>query len=187
MDSYTETIRKCRRNDRRAQLKFYTTFYKGVYNCSYRILGNPQEAEEVMQETFLKIFDRMADYIDEPEEVMMRILKRIAINASIDLVRKRKIQFTELNESFDHCEEPEEEDNETLQPEMIRQTMLKMPEGYRLVLNLHLLEGLEYEEIATQMQISASTVRSQYARARQKLIHLLNHSKQQVYHENIIG
>ena len=177
MDSYQETLQKCRQNDRRAQLKFYTIFYKSVYNCSFRIVGNPQEAEELMQETFLKIFDRLYDYMDYGEEAMQRLLKRIVINASLDLLRKRKVKFIELNEQTDFTDEPsanaEDEKEMELAIETIKQGISELPEGYRLILNLHLIDGLEYDEIANQLSVSPSTVRSQYARARKKLTTLV--------------
>lgn len=62
--------------------------------------------------------------------------------------------------------------------------MQLLPEGYRIILSLHLIEGLEYAEIAEQLNLSASTVRSQFTRARQKLIHLI---KEHYSHENILG
>lgn len=104
MNSYTEIYRQCLRQEPKAQLKFYTLFYKGVYNSCYRILGESQEAEEVMQEVFLKVFDRMEECSDG-QEGMARMLKRMAINRSIDLLRKRKVVFTELKEEGNYPEE----------------------------------------------------------------------------------
>lgn len=176
MDCYKDIFKRCRQGDRRAQLKFYTIFYKGVYNCSFRIVGNAQEAEDVMQESFIKVFDKMGCYADCSEESMLKVLKRIAINGSIDLLRKRKFRFQSLNEETDFVDEQQVEvmdEQEVLDMEKVKQLMGELAEGYRLILNLHLIEGFDYESIAEQLQISASTARSQYARARLKLIGLL--------------
>ena len=172
MSDYKTILRQCQKRDRRAQLEFYMLFYKSVYNSAYRILGNPQEAEEVMQETFLKVFDRIENYDGEADN-MVRILKRIAINQAIDLCRKRKIQFISLEDNICVTTEENNEDETEMQLQLIADKLKQLPEGYRLVLNLHLIEGLKYEEISQMMQLTPSTVRSQFARARNKLIGLI--------------
>ncbi|WP_298616731.1 RNA polymerase sigma factor [uncultured Odoribacter sp.] len=172
MSDYKTILRQCRKRDRRAQLEFYMLFYKSVYNSAYRILGNSQEAEEVMQETFLKVFDRIEDYNGEASN-MERILKRIAINQAIDLCRKRKVQFLSLEENVYAMAEENSEDETDIQLQLIAEKLKQLPEGYRLMINLHLIEGLKYEEIAQMLQLSPSTVRSQFARARNKLIRLI--------------
>ena len=182
MSDYKIIIRKCLQKDDRAQLEFYMHFYKSVYNSCFRILGNPQEAEEVMQETFLKAFDKLETY-DCDEKSMERILKRIAVNRSIDLYRKRKIRFKELDEEVDTIMEEDEQEEIEIRLEAIGRAMKLLPEGYRIILSLHLLENMEYEEIAQKLQISASTARSQFTRARQKLIQLV---KKHSHYENLI-
>ena len=183
MRVYNIIRRQCQKGDRRAQLEFYMLFYKSVYNCCFRILGNPQESEEVMQETFLKVLDKIDEYTGDADS-MKRILKRIAINRSIDICRKRKIRFIELNEGVEYTDEPEEEEHIEMQLEAIHKMMQLLPQGYRMILNLHLIENLDYADIAVQLQISPSTVRSQYIRAKQKLVQLI---KEHYPHEQFIG
>ena len=185
MNSYKVIVHQCRKRERRAQLEFYMMFYKSVYNSCFRILGNQQEAEEIMQESFLKVLDK-TELLQEDAGSMEKMLKRIAINSSIDCYRKRKIRFVELEDKFTFTPDTDTED--TLQNEIrleaIEHTMQLLPEGYRIILSLHLIEGLEYAEIAEQLNLSASTVRSQFTRARQKLINLI---KEHYSHENILG
>lgn len=188
MSNYQSTLRLCRKRDRRAQLEFYMLFYKSVYNSCLRILGNPQESEEITQETFLKVLDKIDSYDGTNLDSMERILKKIAVNSSIDQYRKRRIRFTDIDETFNYTEE-EHENKETEEEyefklEAIHRNMQLLPEGYRMIITLHLIEDMEYEEIARQLQISASTVRSQYARARQKLIQLI---KENHNYEHFIG
>lgn len=182
MSDYNTMLRLCLQRDRRAQLEFYMHFYKSVYNSCFRILGNPQEAEDVMQETFLKVFDKI-ESLHCDESGMERILKRIAINQSIDLFRKRKILFTDLNEETDYPGEETAPEEIELQLEAVHRMMKLLPEGYRMILNLKLVEGLDYEDIASQLQISSSTVRSQFTRARQRLIQLI---KEHYSYESLI-
>ncbi|WP_294141351.1 RNA polymerase sigma factor [uncultured Sanguibacteroides sp.] len=172
MSNYKTILQNCRKREKRAQLEFYSLFYKSVYNSCFRILGNPQDSEEVMQETFLKVLDKIERYEGEAEN-MERILKRIAINHAIDLCRKRKIRFVEITETTDCCEEEAENEEEELQLEAIHRMMQQLPQGYRMILNLHLIEGFDYNEIAKQLELSPSTIRSQFVRAKQKLIELI--------------
>jgi RNA polymerase sigma-70 factor (ECF subfamily) len=146
-------------------------FYKGVYNSSLRILGNREEAEEVMQETFLKVFDRISAYEADAEK-MLRILKRIAVNRSIDIYRKRRVRFAELEEV---AGQPEEEAEAELypDPEIVARTLPRLAERDRLILTLRLIEGMEYEEIAAGMKVAISSARSRFTRARQKLVELI--------------
>ncbi len=102
-------------------------------------------------------------------------LKRIVINTSIDKLRKRrKLMEAELSEGNTPGEEDEtsasekEEDIE-IQAEQIRKAIMLLPEGYRIVVSLHLLEGYDHEEIGKILGISNSTARSQFARGRKKL------------------
>lgn len=185
MNSYKVIVQQCRKRERRAQLEFYMLFYKSVYNSCFRILGNQQEAEEIMQESFLKVLDK-TELLQEDAGSMERMLKRIAINSAIDCYRKRKIRFVELEDKY--ATAPEAETEELLQNEIrieaIERMMQLLPQGYRLILSLHLIEGMDYAEIAEQLNVSASTIRSQFTRARQKLIHLI---KEHYSHENILN
>lgn len=180
MENYTRIVAACRRQEKKAQLQFYNLFCKSVYNSSLRIVGNSPEAEEVMQETFLKVFTR-PHLLQENENAMERMLRRIAINHSIDIFRKRNIRFEAFTERHNSTlpdeDEPEEEDQTEATVEMIRQGIRELPDGYRMILSLHLIEGLKYEEIARQLNISASGVRSQYVRARKKLIQMIQEKR----------
>ena len=163
MENYTCIVAACLRQNKKAQLQFYNLFCKCVYNSSLRIVGNSMEAEEVMQETFLKVLTR-PHLLQENEKAMERMLRRIAINHSIDIFRKRNMHFEEFTERHDSTLPDEIEPGE-------------LHEGYHIILSLHLIEGLKYEEIARQLNISASSVRSQYVRARKKLIQIIQEKR----------
>ena len=185
MNSYKVIVHQCRKRERRAQLEFYMMFYKSVYNSCFRILGNQQEAEEIMQESFLKVLDKTELLQEEPRS-MEKMLKRIAINSSIDCYRKRKIRFVELEETYPDVPDTDTEDalQDEIRLEAIEQMMQLLPEGYRMILSLHLIEGMEYAEIAERLNLSASTVRSQFVRARHKMINLV---KEHCSHENLLN
>ncbi len=139
MENYTCIVAACLRQDKKAQLQFYNLFCKCVYNSSLRIVGNSMEAEEVMQETFLKVFTR-PHLLQENEKAMERMLRRIAINHSIDIFRKRNIHFEEFTERHDSTLpdeiEPAEEEQTEITVEMIRQGIRELPEGYHIILSV---------------------------------------------------
>lgn len=130
------------------------------------MLGNEMEAEDVMQEAFLKALTRIDTY--EGKVSFGAWLKKIVINRSLDHLKKRKVKFEELNEKI-----PEEEcfslSISEIQVEQLKKAIMKLPDGYRVVLSLYLLEGYDHEEIAEILGISNVSSRSQYMRAKQKL------------------
>ena len=175
MDNYKILIEQCRLSDGKAQMQFYKLFYKPVFNSCYRILCDSNEAEEVMQEIFLKVLMNTS-LLNEDKVQMERFLKRMAINRAIDICRKRKPVFVPLEEVRHDYTEDDEVDTDlfhNLEIEAVREAIQELPDGYRLVLTLHLIEGMSYDDISSEIQVSASGVRSQYARARKKLIEKL--------------
>ncbi len=172
-----DLIEKCRAQDQSAQFEIYKLYYKTMYNASLRIVNNPAEAEDIMQEAFLVAFAKIDTY--KGEVSFGAWLKRIVINKSIDYHRARKVKFEELDERF----ELKEEDNHVDDSEMtehlkiIKRAIEMLSDGYRIVLSLYLLEGYDHEEIGQILNISTSSSRSQLARAKQRLLELINRKK----------
>jgi len=145
-----------------------------MYNTSYRIIKNVSEAEDIMQEAFLKAFENLSEYRGNVS--FGAWLKRIVINKSIDAVRKRKMVFEDIEGTDkvfveDNPDEPAE--IEKLPPEIIFREIELLPDGYRIVLSLFLIEGYSHEEIASTLNISSSTSRSQFVRGKNKLLNNL--------------
>ena len=166
-----QTIAACKRDDFKAQRAFYHLFYKTVFNTCYRILSNAMDAEDCMQETFIKAFGKINSICDAPPEAW---LKRIAINTCLDTLKSKKPDWEEADEPINIADEPPTDD-ETIQwkVEQIKIAMAKLPTKYRTVLSLYLMEGFDHEEIAEILQMNEATVRSQYSRAKQKLIEII--------------
>lgn len=171
-----ELLDKCRRGDPRAQMEIYKLYYKAMFNTSLQIVGNETEAEDIMQEAFLKAF-RMLPKI-ELESGFGGWLKKIVINKSLDLVRSRKVYFEEIDNQQDQAvDEPFDMDQEETIAEKvmrIKQAMQGLPEKYRTVLSLNLLEGYDHDEIGHILGITASTSRAQLSRGKRKLQELLH-------------
>jgi RNA polymerase sigma-70 factor (ECF subfamily) len=154
---------------RESQRELYRLHYRRIYNTCLSIIGNSMDAEEVMQDVFLKLFDNIDNLQDE--KAFYSWSRSIAIRTSIDRLRKSKPDFEPVDNLFIADEEPDEEME--LSVESIKRELNNLPEGYRIVVSMRLLEECEFEEIAQALQIKESTARSQYIRGRDKLANML--------------
>ena len=153
--------------------EFYRKHHNRLYNISLRILKDSDEAEEVMQDTILKFVSSDGKFGSEAQ--VSAWLARTCIRASIDRLRSRQRREAFLE---DYAREEEPVETEELQgalPDVmqIRAAMDRLPDPYRLVLNLVLIEGMDYGEIAEMTGRKETTLRSLYARGRNKLTGLL--------------
>lgn len=135
-----------------------------------RLLNNETDAEDVMQEAFLSAFRKIDTY--KGEVSFGAWLKKIVINRSLDYLKKRKVKFEEINEKsnkfIDHQMETKE-----VNMKVIKDAIQKLPDGYRVVLSLYLIEGYDHEEISEILGISNSNSRTQFLRAKNKLREIL--------------
>lgn len=161
---------RCLSEDQEAQFEIYRLYYKSMYNTSLRIVADRADAEDIMQESFLTAFRKLKSY--QGEVSFGSWLKRIVINRSLDYLRKRKAVFEEITPNLPVAEEePAESDNFTV--EEIKSAIFALPDGYRTVLSLILLEGYDHEEVAQILGMRNVSSRTQFFRAKQKLKELL--------------
>lgn len=163
-------IDRSRLGDSSAQRELYKLYVKNMYNTAFRILSHSAESEDVIQEAFLEAFTRLNDFREDAS--FGAWLKRIVVNKCISIIRKRRIDFVEENElDVISCSDDLEfeSDDSSRVIEMIKIGINDLPEGYRLVLSLYLLEGFDHIEISQILNISESTSKSQYLRAKNKL------------------
>lgn len=149
-----------------------------MLNTAYRMLNSREDAEDVVQESFLKAFAQLKTFRNEAS--FGTWLKRIVVNRSINLLKSRKKHFA-LDEMEDYLEVPIPEQNEpTAFPytvQQARQAMQRLPDGYRTIFSLYLIEGYDHQEIADILKISVSTSLSQYHRAKKRLLKILEQGK----------
>ncbi len=167
---HQEIIDRCREGDQKAQFQLYKLYYKSMYSVSRRIVNDEMEAEDVMQEAFLSAFRKMDSYIGEVS--FGAWLKRIVVNRSLDQLKKKKVQFEEINERTQEVEDYQMPTHE-VDIKMLQAAIQKLPDGYRVVLSLFLIEGYDHEEISQILGISNSSSRTQLLRAKNKLRDLL--------------
>ncbi len=163
-------IDRCRAGDRNAQFELYGMYYKSMYSVSLRILGNAVDAEDAMQEAFLSAFRNMDSYRGKVS--FGAWLRKIVINRSLDVLKRRKVRFEEISEK-----NAGSDDDGTCPGEVdvgrIHRAIQMLPDGYRVVLSLHLIEGYDHEEISHILNISNTSSRTQYLRAKNKLKEIL--------------
>jgi RNA polymerase sigma-70 factor (ECF subfamily) len=172
LDNQQSIIDRCKHGDEKAFEQLYTLYAKAMYNVAYRVTGREEEAEDVLQDAFISAFKNIHAYRgDSPFGAW---LKRIVINKGINVLRNRKQDIVPVDEKTELI--PEEEPfvyKEELSVEKVRKALMQLPDGYRNVLSLYLLEGYDHQEIAEILQINESTSKSQLNRAKAKLKDIL--------------
>lgn len=141
---------------------------KGVFNSILRIVRQREEAEDLLQETFISAFQNIQNYRGEAS--LYGWIKRIGINKSLNAIKRRKVEFT-FEDSDAIEEEHEESDWEKLKLNArdILDNLSELPDGFRLVLTLYLFEGYTHKAIAEELGISENTSKTQYLRGKKKL------------------
>jgi RNA polymerase sigma factor (sigma-70 family) len=173
-DIHHDLIYQCRKNDRKAQIEIYQLYYKAMYNTSLRIVNNKADAEDIMQESFLDAFSKLDMYAENGS--FGAWLKRIVVNKSLDFLKTKKdisrlddtkvelMEITNLHEEENNMVEVD------IQLAEVKQGMDRLPDHYRIIVSLYLMEGYDHNEIARILNLSYENVRVRYIRAKKKLI-----------------
>jgi RNA polymerase sigma-70 factor (ECF subfamily) len=136
-----------------------------MYNLAFRMMNNREDAEDILQETFIECFRNLGSY--RFESTFGAWLKSILINKCINQIKKKKIELVFVDNLPTDVSEHEEE--MIYDTKKIFKGIEQLPDGYRIILTLYLLEGYDHTEISQILGISESTSKSQYSRAKEKL------------------
>lgn len=169
-EQYADLVQKCREGDSRSFRQLYDHYSGGMYNTSLRIVNNAMEAEDILQESFMDAFRNIHAF--ENRSSFGAWLKQIVINKSINLLKKKKITLVEADADTPVYEEADEAYTDW-KVQQVKDAIKKLPDGYRTTLTLYLLEGYDHEEIAEIMGVAESTTRTQYIRAKKKLLEMI--------------
>ncbi len=154
-------------------MEIYNRYYKAMYNTAYRIVKDPAEAEDVMQESFLSAFTKMHTF--KGDVTFGAWLKRIVINNSIYQYKKQqKNRTADLDDIMYKVEDndgvaSDQNGYTELKAQKVMETMKSLKDNYRVSLTLHLIEGYDYEEISEIMNISYANCRTMISRAKESL------------------
>lgn len=179
MYSHAESslITLCLTGSRTAQHTMYKQYCDAMYNVCYRILGNEPEAEDALQESFTDVFRRLDSF--RGESSLGAWIKRIVINNCLNQLKRRKINFEPLDDQLKEtaAEVSMEEYENEYEVKRVKNAIMKLPDGYRQVLTLYLIEGYDHAEIAVILGIQETGSKSQFSRAKSKLREILAKTK----------
>ncbi|MFI8379920.1 RNA polymerase sigma factor [Leeuwenhoekiella sp. NPDC079379] len=164
-------LEQCKNGNQQAQLAVYKRYYKAMYNTSLRIVKDSNEAEDIMQESFLSAFTKLDSY--NAESSFGSWLKRIVVNNSISSYNKSKrLKEDDLDDSLYKLEDDQgitDCDTSSFEVQRVLQTMNELKENYRVALTLNLIEGFDYEEMSEILNISYANCRTTVSRAKDSL------------------
>lgn len=171
---HEDIIERSRGGDRAAQYQLYDLYSKAMYNICYRMCNSSEEAEDVLQESFINAFNHLEHY--KGTASFGAWLKRIVVNNAINHIRRRKMNLVPI-EDHEHevgVQDFSSDEDLILEVERVKACVNQLPDGYRVVFSLYLMEGYDHKEIAEILGVTESTSKSQYNRAKKKLKELLN-------------
>lgn len=149
-----------------------------MFNVCYRLMNNREDAEDMLQEAFVQAFTKLESF--RHESSFGTWLKTITVHACINALNKKKLEL-KLTDDIHRFETVDEEPEEALYTrENILEAMNELPEGGRIVFSLYLLEGYDHGEIAQILNITESTSKSQYMRAKRRVYELMKQTKSKV-------
>jgi len=165
---HIELVEKCKANDRQAQLKLYRQYCDGMFGVAMRFLKNADDAEDVLQESFIKAFQRIHQF--KGEVTFGAWLKRIVVNGSIDFLKSKHQRTEELDENYMHvAEEDDWSVEESISLEQVKAAIEELPGKYRYVVQLFLVEGYDHSEISQVLGISDTASRTRLLRGKAQL------------------
>ncbi|MCK4664170.1 MAG: RNA polymerase sigma factor [Bacteroidales bacterium] len=172
-DIHKEIIEKSKIGNKKAQYQLYQLYSKAMFNICYRMMNNREEAEDILQEAFSETFHRLNSF--RFESSFGAWLKRIVVNKCINELKRKKAELV-LYENINHFDYVEEETKgyeDKLTIKNVQNAIEQLPEGYRVVFSLYLLEGYDHSEISEILGVSESTSKTQYMRAKNKIKQIL--------------
>ena len=154
-------------NNSASQRMLFDAYAGKMMSVCYRYAGNHHDAEDLLQEAFVKIFAHIQQF--KWEGSFEGWMRRIVVNTALKFLQKKKLHITEINESTTGNLHVEPESISDLQAEQLMLLLNKLPEGYRVVFNLYVIEGYDHDEIGKMLNIQPGTSRSQLVKARKML------------------
>lgn len=173
-----DIIEKCKANNRQAQMQLYNQYCQGMYIVARRFVKHDAEAEDVVQEAFIKAFSKLDQY--QADVTFGAWLKRIVINTSIDTLKARKHQLVELDAVHLKVVDANNDNwlvEDSITVEVVKEAILNLSDKYRLVVMLYLMEGYDHQEISEILNITEVASRTQLYRGKLQLQDLLKHVK----------
>lgn len=167
-DSETHLIGLVKRGDHTAMKTVYSTYIRYLTAVCSRYILNDEDVKDVLQESFLKIFSGISSFEYRGKGSLKGWLTKVVVNEALKfLQRHNSIRFVEISEQHDQSDP--DTDIDTLPSSIIHSMIRELPDGYRTIFNLYVIEGKTHREIASMLNIKESTSASQLHRAKAML------------------
>ena len=168
-DELDNIIKGCQRKKYRYQKKLYDKYAHLLYAICFRYFKNADDANDALQEGFIKIYEKIEDYRGEGS--FEGWIKRVQVNLCLMQLRKTKMIYALEGEVADEniAEEEEGDNYYSIEPQVLFGMIKDLPEGYRTVFNMYVLDGYSHKEISEYLSVSEGTSKSQLARAKRIL------------------
>lgn len=165
-------ITGCMQNDAAAQRELYNRFSPKMLSVCYRFAHNREDAEDMLQEGFIKVFTRIHTF--QNKGAFEGWIRRIIVHTCINFLKKHKKFSDNVELAYANALSVKEETMPSvMQAKQVVECIRLLPIGYRTVLNLYAIEGFSHKEIGEMLDIQESTSRSQYTRAKVMLENIL--------------
>ena len=163
-----ELIERCLENDPRAQEFLYKRFSRRMYGVCLRFARNTLEADDILQEGFIKVFTFLKDFRQDGS--LEGWIRRTIVNTAINYYHSKENEWKETSiEKAESYKSVSEDALDMISTADLLDIIRELPEGYRMVFNLYVIEGYNHQEIAEMLNISENTSKSQLSRARMAL------------------
>lgn len=159
--------------NRRAQFELYQTYSKAMFNICFRMMSSREEAEDVLQNAFVDVYSKLDSF--RFESSVGAWIKRIVINHCINELKRKRIVFLDLMDSAipDAAETSYNPGADPEEVNRVKKAIGLLPDGYRIVFSLYLLEGYDHKEISEFLGISEGASKSQFSRAKRRINEIL--------------
>ncbi len=169
--THRDLVEKCKSGHPSSQYQLYSLYVDAMYNIGMRMLGNKEDAEDIVQDSFVDAFKNLGRF--EYKSTFGAWLKRIVINKSINHLKAKQVPVVPMESHEYHLSEETEEKVEAINLKKVKKGIEQLPAGYKQIINLYLIEGYDHIEIGEILDISTSTSKSQYHRAKKKLVEII--------------
>lgn len=175
VSTHRDLVEKCKRGNRRAQFELHRLYAHAMHALCMRMVRQEQEAEDLLQESFVDIFTKLHTF--KYQSSVGAWMKRIVINNCINHLKRKRLLVEELKAHHTNKEAEDTQEGQNNLPyelSQVKQAVQELPDGYRVVFNLYLVEGYDHKEIGEILGITEATSKSQYSRAKKKLRSMLS-------------
>jgi RNA polymerase sigma factor (sigma-70 family) len=175
-DIHKNLVEESKKGSSKAQYKLYKLYAGAMFNTSFRLMRNREEAEDMLQESFSEAFMNLDRF--RFESTFGAWLKRIVVNKCINEIKRKKADLEYTDDIARYSQKEADNDLPILSVDKVKEAMEHLPGGSRMIFQLYLLEGYDHREIAEILGVSESNSKSQYMRAKRRIKEIL---KDEIY------